>query len=176
MNETVDQQGLQNLEPCGDAAPYADQIHGMIVHSPLFENFNLSEIRLLSQFMQMYRAQPGMEVIREGEAGDFMLLLVEGTAEVFKQDRWNSPRLIAVVDRGNTVGEMSMIDGEPRFASCVAAEPCLIAVLSRENLARIILEQPILGAKILMELVLMLSQRLRQTSAKLVSFMNKEPD
>ncbi len=176
MNETVDQQGLQNLEPCGDATPYADQIHGMIAYSPLFENFNLSEIRLLSQFMQVYRAQPGMEIIREGEAGDYMLLLVEGTAEVFKQDRWNSPRLIAVVDRGNTVGEMSMIDGEPRFASCVAAEPCLIAVLSRENLARIILEQPVLGAKILMELVLMLSQRLRQTSAKLVSFMDKEPD
>lgn len=42
------------------------------------------------------------------------------------------------------------------------------------NLARIILEQPVLGAKILMELVLMLSQRLRQTSFKLVSLMEKE--
>jgi len=50
----------------------------------------------------------------------------------------------------------------------------VIAVLSRENLARIILEQPILGAKILMELVLMLSQRLRQTSVKLVGLMDKE--
>jgi len=50
----------------------------------------------------------------------------------------------------------------------------VLAVLSRENLARIILEQPILGAKILMELVLMLSQRLRQTSVKLVSLMDKE--
>jgi len=176
MNVTVDQEGLQKLEPCGEATPFADQIHGMITYSPLFENFSLSEIRLLSHFMQAYRAQPGMEIIREGEAGDFMLLLIEGSVEVFKQNRWNSPRLIAVVDRGKTVGEMSMIDGEPRFATCVAAEPCLIAVLSRESLARIILEQPILGAKILMELVLMLSQRLRQTSAKLVSFMDKEPE
>jgi CRP-like cAMP-binding protein len=67
-----------------------------------------------------------------------------------------------------------MIDGEPRFATCVAAERCTIAVLTRENLARIILEQPILGAKVLMELVLMLSQRLRQTSAKLVSYMDRE--
>ncbi|MBI4293858.1 MAG: cyclic nucleotide-binding domain-containing protein [Betaproteobacteria bacterium] len=176
MNETVDQERLQNLEACGEAAPYADQIHSMITYSPLFENFSLEEIRVLSRFMLAYRAQPGMEIIREGEAGDFMLLLIEGSVEVFKQDRWNSPRLIAVVERGKTVGEMSMIDGEPRFATCVAAEPCLIAVLSRENLARIILEQPILGAKILMELVLMLSQRLRQTSAKLVSFMDKEPE
>jgi hypothetical protein len=49
-----------------------------------------------------------------------------------------------------------------------------MGVLTRENLARIILEQPILGAKILMELVLMLSQRLRQTSARLLTALDHE--
>ncbi len=102
------------------------------------------------------------------------MLIIEGGIEVFKQDRWNAPRLIAMLDRGQTVGEMSMIDGEPRFASCIAAARCVVAVLTRESLARIILEQPVLGAKILMELVLMLSKRLRQTSAKLVSYMDKD--
>ena len=172
--DTVEQVRLPNLESLGDATEYATQIHGMISYSPLFENFNLAEIRLLSHFMQVYRAEPGVEVVREGEAGDFMMMLIEGRIEVFKQDRWNAPRLIALIDPGKTVGEMSMIDGEPRFATCVAAERCTIAVLTRENLARIILEQPILGAKILMELVLMLSQRLRQTSMKLVSYMDKD--
>ena len=175
--DSAEQVQLANLEPLGDATQYATQIHGMTSHSPLFENFNLAEIRLLSHFMQVYRAEPGIEVIREGDPGDFMMMLIEGRIEVFKQDRWNAPRLIALIEPGKTVGEMSMIDGEPRFATCVAAERCMIAVLTRENLARIILEQPILGAKILMELVLMLSQRLRQTSSKLVHFMDKEqPD
>jgi CRP/FNR family cyclic AMP-dependent transcriptional regulator len=172
--DTAEQVRLPNLEPLGDATQFAAQIHGMISYSPLFESFNLAEIRLLSHFMQVYRAEPGMEIIREGEAGDFMMMLIEGRVEVFKQDRWNAPRIIATIDPGKTVGEMSMIDGEPRFATCVAADRCMIAVLTRESLARIILEQPIMGAKILMELVLMLSQRLRQTSSKLVSFMDKE--
>lgn len=172
--DTAEQIRLVNLEPLGDASQYATQIHGMISYSPLFENFNLAEIRLLSHFMQAYRAEPGIEIIREGEPGDFMMLLIEGRIEVFKQDRWNAPRLIALIEPGKTVGEMSMIDGEPRFATCVAAERCMIAVLSRESLARIILEQPILGAKILMELVLMLSQRLRQTSSRLVGYMDRE--
>jgi len=105
-----------------------------------------------------------------------MVLLIEGKIEVFKQDRQDAPRLIAVIAPGQSFGEMSMIDGEPRFATCVAAESCLIAVLSRENLARIILEQPSLGAKILMELVLMLSQRLRRTSTKLMAYMDREVD
>ena len=174
MAETAEQTRLAYLEALGDATQLAGKIHGLITFSPLFENFNLAEIRLLSHFMQVYRAEPGAEIIREGESGDFMILLIEGRIEVFKQDRWNAPRLIALIAPGQSVGEMSMIDGEPRFASCVAAETCLLAALSRENLARIILEQPILGAKVLMELVMMLSQRLRQTSVKLVGYMDRE--
>lgn len=165
---------LPQLEYLGDATQLAGKIHALIGASPLLENFNLAEIRLMSHFMQVYRASPGQEVLREGDPGDFMLLVVEGRLDVFKQDRWNAPRLIAVIDAGKTAGEMSMIDGEPRFATCVAADNVVIATLSREALARIVLEQPILGAKILMELVLMLSQRLRTTSQRLVSYLDKQ--
>jgi len=174
MAETEERARLAQLESLGDATPYAGQIHALIKFSPLFENFNLVEIGLLSQFMQVYKAEPGAEIIREGETGDFMVFLIDGRIEVFKQDRWNAPRLIALVLPGQSFGEMSMIDGEPRFASCVAGESCTIAVLSRDSLARIILEQPTLGSKILMELVLMLSQRLRQTSSKLLGYMDRE--
>jgi CRP-like cAMP-binding protein len=174
MNETVESQRLPQLEHVGDATQHATRIHGMVGYAPLFEQFSLAEIRLLGHFMQAFRAQAGQEIIREGEAGDFMMLVIEGRVEVFKQDRWNTPRLIAVVEEGKTLGEMSMIDGEPRFATCVAVEPSLIAVLSRDALALIILEQPMLGAKILMQLAVMLSQRLRQTSLRLVEFVDKQ--
>jgi CRP/FNR family cyclic AMP-dependent transcriptional regulator len=174
--ETVERARLARFESLGDATAYAGQIHGLITFSPLFENFNLAEVGLLSQFMQVYRTPLGAEIIREGESGDFMVFLIEGSIEVFKQDRWNAPRLIALIQRGQSFGEMSMIDGEPRFATCVAADPCMMAVLSRDSLARIILEQPTLGSKILMELVLMLSQRLRRTSTRLLGYMDREKD
>jgi len=173
MTETAE---WARLEPLGSAVQFASRIHSLITFSPLFENFNLAEVNLLSQFMQVYRAEPGTEIIREGETGDFLVFLIEGRIEVFKQDRWNAPRLIALIGQGQSFGEMSMIDGEPRFASCVAAEACTIAVLSRESLARIILEQTTLGAKLLMELVLMLSQRLRHTSSRLMEYMDREKD
>jgi CRP/FNR family transcriptional regulator, cyclic AMP receptor protein len=172
--ELVETQRLPQLEHVGDATQFATKMHAMIGGSPLFEQFSLAEIRLMGHFMQTYRAEAGQEIIREGEAGDFMMVVVEGRIEVFKQDRWNAPRLIAVVDEGKTLGEMSMIDGEPRFATCVAVEPTLIAVLTADHLARIILEQPILGAKILMQLALMLSQRLRHTSSRLVEYLDRQ--
>src|SRR5207237_10049246 len=100
--------------------------------------------------------------------------LMSGAMDVCWPDGCNAPRLRALMARGQPFGARSMIDGEPRFASCIAAESCMIAVLSRDSLARIILEQTTLGAKILMELVLILSQRLRLTSSKLLDYMDRE--
>ena len=166
-------QQLSHLEHLGDATKFADQIHALIPKCRLLENFSAAEVRLFAHFMDVFRADPGVEIIREGDGGDFMLMILEGEVEVHKRDRWNTPQLLAEVDAGRTLGEMSMIDGEARFATCIAVAPVMIAVLSREALARIIVEQPLLGAKILMELVLMLSQRLRATSQRLLGLMDE---
>jgi CRP-like cAMP-binding protein len=165
-------QQLAHLENLGDATRFAGQIFLLIPKCPLLENFTPVEVNLLAHFMEVYRAADGMEVIHEGDGGDFMLIVIEGRVEVRKQDRWNTPQQIAVIEPGRTLGEMSMIDGAPRFATCVAVGPTLVAVLDRESLARIIVEQPLLGAKILMELVLMLSQRLRATSDRLMQALD----
>ena len=166
---------LTHLEHLGDATKFSPQIHALIPRCDLLENFSPAEVRLLAHFMDVYRAPLAAEIIREGDGGDFMLMLLEGRIEVVKRDRWGTPQVLAEVEAGRTLGEMSMIDGEPRFATCVAADSCLIAVLDRESLARIIVEQPLLGAKILMELVLMLSHRLRATSQRLLSVLNEHP-
>ena len=168
-------QQLAHLEHLGDATKFAPKIQALIPRCNLLENFSPPEVRLLAHFMDVYRAAPGAEVIREGDGGDFMLMVLEGKIEVLKRDRWNTPQLLATVQAGRTLGEMSMIDGEARFATCTAAEPSLIAVLDRESLARIIVEQPLLGAKLLMELVLMLSQRLRATSERLLGLTDEHP-
>ena len=131
---------------------------------------------VLAHFMVVYKAEPGVEIIRDGDGGDFMLMVLEGEVEVHKRDRWNTPQLLATVEAGRTLGEMSMIDGQARFATCIATAPVVIAVLDRENLARIIVEQPLLGAKILMELVLMLSQRLRATSERLLGLLDEKAE
>ena len=167
-------QQLAHLEHLGDATQFASQMHALIPKCALLENFSPAEVQLLAHFMDVYRAEVSAEIIREGDGGDFMLMVLEGRVEVHKRDRWNSQQLLASVDAGRTLGEMSMIDGEPRFATCLAAETTLIAVLDRESLARIIVEQPLLGAKILMELVLMLSQRLRATSERLLGLIDDQ--
>lgn len=59
------------------------------------------------------------------------------------------------------LGEISLIDGAPRFASCVTLEPTLFAVPGRKGLVHLITDNPKVGVNILMELLMLLNQRLR---------------
>src|SRR5256712_11348595 len=136
---------LAHLEPLGDATRFASQMHALIPRCALLENFSPAEVLLLAHFMEMYRAEPGVEIIQEGDGGDFMLMIVEGKVEVQKRDRWNTPQTLAVVEGGRTLGEMSMIDGEARVATRGAVEAAPIAVPHPESPARIIVQQTPLG-------------------------------
>src|SRR5438874_1140541 len=81
---------LAHLEPLGDATRFSSQMHALIPRCALLENFSPAEVLLLAHFMEMYRAEPGVEIIQEGDGGDFMLMVVEGKVEVQKRDRWNT--------------------------------------------------------------------------------------
>ena len=66
MAEPAGHDHLAHLEYLGDATQFAGQMHRMMSYSPLFENFNMAEIRLMSHFMHVYRAGAGQEIIHEG--------------------------------------------------------------------------------------------------------------
>ena len=74
---------LPELEYLGDALLFTAQLHAMLPYSPLFESLQLDEVHALSPFLEVYRAQSGQTVLREGEAGDFMLFVIEGRIDVF---------------------------------------------------------------------------------------------
>ena len=164
------------LRPVGRASEFAEQIHGLMAQTPLFSGLDIHETRKLGGFMYVYEAAPGVTIINEGEAGDFMMLLMQGMVDVLRRNRYNYPSRIAVAHSGHSLGEMSMFDGEPRFASCVTLENSRIAVLTRDALMLVLGEEPKLGNKILLKLVQLLSERLRQTSAKLVSYLEAARD
>lgn len=155
----------------GSAAQYAAQIHALVSKSPILEDRSLEEVRKLTSYMDVWSTTGIASIINEGEPGDFMILVISGSVEVVKKDRWGTTKRIAVVHAGETLGEMSMLDGEPRFASCHTIDACTFAVLHRDNFIRMIREEPVLGSRILLKLNQMLSQRLRQTGAKLVAYM-----
>ena len=164
----------RGMRPCCKAVDFAAEIHRLIANVVLLEDFTLAEVVALGQYMPVFEADAGTYVITEGDRGDFMIVVIRGVIDVTRLDSAGKPSRIAVVQGGHALGEMSMLDGEPRFSSCIALEPTCFAVLSRSALTEVIHMQPAIGTKILVKLVYVLSQRLRNTSLKLVAMTEKE--
>lgn len=163
---TID--SISNLDYLGDATPFIGRINEIIASIQMFDDFNSAEVAEFSRYMRCYHAPQGSEIIHEGETGDFMLLILEGNIEVVKKDVRGQAQVLSIADPGKILGEMSLIDGEPRFASCVSLTPVDFATLDRQNLSRLIAEEPALGIKLLMELLILLNQRLRSASGQLL--------
>ncbi|MES2938168.1 MAG: cyclic nucleotide-binding domain-containing protein [Pseudomonadota bacterium] len=169
--------GLQVLGPCERLS----QRPGLLESSPLLEDFSAAEADLLGTAMLHVQAQPGQVLIAEGDTSDWLMLLLRGTADVGKRDgrvpeaapQADGSTRIAVVREGAVLGEMSMFDGEPRYASCWALTEVEAAVLSRAGVGDLVQRHPAVGAKLLVKLTQLLAQRLRNTSNQLVKALRR---
>ncbi len=164
---------LESLSYLGEGSSMVEEIFEMIGRSKFYADFTREDVDRLTAFMHVYRASAGQTIIHEGDVDDYMILIIEGRVEIVKTDSQGNHRPMTAVGPGATLGEMSMIDGEPRFATCIAVDSTTFSVLSRDSMVKIILEEPGLGSKILIKLVTLMSQRLRSTSSNLLHYLER---
>jgi CRP/FNR family cyclic AMP-dependent transcriptional regulator len=162
---------LEGLTQLGSASRYEDEIFAIIDHILLFEDLNRAEISQLCANMSCFCAKRGDVIMKEEDDGDFLGIILTGEVAVLKNSGDGESKQLAVVGPGASLGEMSLINGKPRFATCVAKEPTDIAVLTRDTIYDILVLHPSLGNKVLLILLQITSQRLRETSSRLLPFI-----
>ncbi len=163
--------GLEFCGVCTGLSRYAAQWRQT---AALLEDLSTDEADALGALMPMVRARAGQALIKEGDVGDWMLLLLAGTVDVIKTSDAGEVSRLAVIKQGAAVGEMSMLDAAPRYATCLAIEDVQAGVLTRAVIARLIQDHPAIGAKLLVKLTQLLAQRLRNTSNQLVRLLQKQ--
>jgi CRP/FNR family transcriptional regulator, cyclic AMP receptor protein len=176
IEEKLRAQGLEVLGCCERLSQWP----GLREQSPLLQDLTVEEADVIGSLMTHVRAQPGQMLIVEGDVSDWMMLLLRGTVDVGKrigpdaepEERGDNTRL-AVLRTGSVLGEMSMFDGEPRYASCWALSEVEAAVLDKAAVDRLIRARPEIGAKLLVKLTQLLAQRLRNTSSQLVKVLRR---
>lgn len=173
MDPTKNDEGKAGaaLEFIGDGADSGPEIAALLLKTSLFSGFSQDEASRLASYLQLFRSAAGVVILREGDPGDYMMLLFDGKVDVLKADHQKRQKLIGAVLPGQTFGEMSLVDGEPRFATCVTVGPSVYALLTRDTFARLISDDAHLGAKLLVQLLEMVSRRLRETSETLVDYL-----
>jgi small-conductance mechanosensitive channel len=111
----------------------------LIAKLPLFAPFPVEEARGLSASAVERTFGTGEEVITEGREGTTFYVVVSGKLSV----RVGAPpKEIATLERGAAFGEMSLLTGEPRSATVVALEDCVLLEMGRDVFARHLQQHP----------------------------------
>jgi CRP/FNR family transcriptional regulator, cyclic AMP receptor protein len=99
------------------------------------------------------RMKAGETLFSHGDAGDKMFLILEGKVDVLVNDK-----VVTTVGLHGIVGEMAILDLEPRSASAVVKEAGEIAVIDRSTFLDLVREQPSFALYVMR----VLAQRLRK--------------
>ena len=133
-------------------------------------HLTIEEARVVVGYMTPEFIPNNTTFIREGDAADegFMALLLEGevVVESVTVSR-TEPLTIGVLAPGSLVGEVGLVDREPRSASCTTSADSLFAILTRESFECLINAEPRIGSKLLLAIAARLAERLRDNARKL---------
>ncbi len=145
-----------------------DEIREMLLNSTLLSNFPPAEILSAARYFSIHHVTVNEVIFEEGDKGTFMCLIIEGVVSVQKANQDNENIELARLGKNKIIGEMAVLDGERRSASCYAATDCTLLILSWHSLEKMILETPRIAAKVIRAIAVSLSRRLRMTDGKLV--------
>jgi CRP/FNR family transcriptional regulator, cyclic AMP receptor protein len=148
----------------------ADRAAEMLSAPSALMQLSHDEARAVVAYMKPHRIPEGVTFIREGDTDetDFMLLVLDGevTVETIVVSR-TAPITVTVLGPGALIGEMGLLDGAPRSASCTAMSDLRCAILTRDSLSQLLNDDPRTAAKLMMAISLRIAERMRDNQDKL---------
>ncbi len=148
-----------------------EKTRDFILSLPLFDVFKVDEIDILARHMNYSEVTRGEYLFMEGDKGDYMCFVVRGLLDVLKKSSQGDYRVIARLGKGNTIGEMSIIDKSPRSASVIARQPSVVIILTKKGFDILTRHYPSLGINLLKKIMRLLSLNMRRTSSRLADKM-----
>lgn len=152
------------------ATSLRDQAALMLMRASPVAELDVHDAGLVVDAMQPVFIEAGTVFIEEGQTdgNEFMALLIEGQVRAENATHAaGEDVLISVIDAGSLIGEMGLIDGAPRSATCTALTDLKLAILSREALRGLVEVQPAVAARLLLAVAGLLGGRVRESNRRL---------
>jgi len=103
----------------------------------------------------------GQFIFKAGDPGETMYIITEGEVDILD----GSGTTLETAGPGSIVGELALIDDEPRSATVVAKTDCRLVPVDRRRFEFMVQETPFFGLAVMK----VLADRLRKTSARIPS-------
>jgi serine/threonine protein phosphatase PrpC/CRP-like cAMP-binding protein len=136
----------------------------VIMKMPLFARLAERELLRVMQVVDVIAFEPGQVVVREGDRGDELFIVLRGNARITRGD-------ITLLDigPGDHFGEMALIRAMPRSATVTATAQSELIALRRADFFEILRHEQELAVKLLWQFLGVLADRLDHTSRDLSS-------
>ena len=111
---------------------------------PLFSSFDGKKLRRLGELADEVDVPAGKVLMRQGESGSDMMVLVRGSVSVERDgERLNT------LGAGDFFGEIALVDGGPRTATVTAEEATKLLVVTHRDFHSLMEEFPEVAAEVL---------------------------
>ena len=137
----------------------------LIRRVPLFSMLTNDQARAVADGVVKRRYRRGELVVEQGKKSNALFILLNGRARVLTADSRGREVILAVLEAGDYVGEMSLIDNQPHSATVRCEVQCDMLILGRAEFARCLPENSSLSYAIMRGLV----QRLRSADRQIES-------
>ena len=124
----------------------------LLARVPLFATCSRAELKALDAHASFRSVGVGRDLVRAGESGDELFLLIEGTARVVR-----GGGVVDTLGPGDFFGELALLDPAPRNATVTATSELDLLVISRAEFEVVLAKVPGLTRSLLAGM----AQRLR---------------
>ena len=123
-----------------------EQKQNLLASTEIFGHLNDHQLEMLAELASCQSFAPGETVVRQGECGDSLHVVVSGTLEVCQTNANDSTTLtgehVANLKTSDAFGEMALCTGELRSASVICKSECVLIEIERRHLLPLLEEQP----------------------------------
>lgn len=145
-----------------------DEIKKALKNNKLFKNLSDDVIDYISHYINLREFKKGRIIFFEGDRGKILYLIKKGKVSVFKRDEKGGEKILAYLEEGDFIGEMALIEESIRSANCRAEEDTEVLLFTKRAFDEVIEKRPKVACLILKEVARTLSERLRETSTKIL--------
>lgn len=140
----------------------------LLKQSPVFSMVSTDDLRVVAQSLEIQEYFAGDRVFEINDMGDHLYLLVSGKIGISIDKNPSSKNYIAILEHGDTFGEMNLLDDLPRSATAHVLEDATVLTLEKTRLRGLIQSYPDISIGMLRSM----SLKIREVNNKLLSVKN----
>ena len=134
---------------------------------PFLNSLEDSQLDYLVRIGKRIPLNNGELLFRKGDPGRSMYLILEGRIQIYVESSDGQAAVLGVLESGQFLGEMALLDGGARSAHALTLTPCEVFVLERASFLTLITMYP----ELLTRLLSGLTERLRRTDERYIAQM-----